>query len=173
MSPYQKQPKRYRRAGVRRRGPGQRKLGATSWNAKFDKVDTAKLISDIAAGAPVTIACAAVGVNPKSFYQWLDERPDFAQALAAEKQRVILESLAAIRAGSKDRDWRGEGFFLERVYRDFFAAPVPGVALGIQQNFTITYEKAQQLEQMRAQLLPEINAKLGLTNGEANGSEST
>jgi len=53
--------------------------------------------------------------------------------------------------------------------QDQFADPakVP-VALGIQNNtFLITHEKAREIEVMRKELLPEVNARLGLTDGEA------
>jgi hypothetical protein len=52
-----KQPKKYRQRGVRKRGPAQRKLGKVGSNAdKFHKVDTIKLIADIARGIPIQIA---------------------------------------------------------------------------------------------------------------------
>lgn len=91
--------------------------------------------------------------------------------LAARKQDVILEAIAGIRTSSKDEEWRGHAWFLERVYKDHFAPPTPGFALGVQNNFTITIEKAKELDDTRARLLPEVHQILGLTNGQANGSE--
>lgn len=111
------------------------------------------------------IACGSVGIDRVTFQRWLDKYPEFAQQLAAEKRRVILEELAAIRGRSMN--WQGNAWFLERVYRDYFAAPAPGIAFGVQQNhFVITYEKAKEIEAMRSELLPEVNTRLGLTNGE-------
>jgi hypothetical protein len=167
----QSQLKRHRKALVRKAGPAQRKLGKIGAPSKFELTNTAKLIEDIARGVPVEIACAAVGIDARSFYRWLDQRPEFSQALSAEKQRVILEALAGIRVSTKNDEWRGHAWFLERVYKDYFGPPVPGAILGVQQNFTITIEKAKEIESQRAQLLPEVKAMLGLTDGEANGSE--
>jgi CRP-like cAMP-binding protein len=129
------------------------------------------LIADVARGVPVEIACTAVGIDRKTFYNWLDQRPEFAQALAAEKQRFILEALSGIRTGSKNDEWRGHAWFLERVYRDHFAPPDQAALAFTQNNFTISFEKARQIEETRAKLLPEVHAMLGLTNGETNGSE--
>jgi hypothetical protein len=174
VDPKQKRPKKYRRRGVRKRGPAQRKLGKVGSNAdKFHKVDTAKLIADIAQGIPIKVACAAAGISDQTFQNWLDQRPDFAQALAAEKQRIILEALTAIKGCStKEREFRQWTWFLETVYRDYFAPPDKG-PLFAQNIFTITYEKAREIEQMRTDLLPQVKARLGLTNGgSANGAET-
>lgn len=131
----QPQPKRDRRAKVRRRGPSQRKLGRPC--GTFKQVDTAKLIIDIARGIPVPIACAAVGIDQATFCRWLDARPEFAQALAAEKQNVILEALDAIKnCSTKEREFRHLTWFLETVFRDYFAPPDKGFHL-TQNNLVI------------------------------------
>jgi hypothetical protein len=161
------QPKK--RAGIRKRGPAQRKLGRPGGQSKFEKVDTSKLIAEIAKGVPVEIACTAAGIHRDTFYHWLDNRPAFAQGLAAEKQRVILDALTAVQSGSKENDWRGHAWFLERVYRDHFAPPDQAAFAFTQNNFTISFEKARQIEETRAKLLPEVHAMLGLTNGQREG----
>lgn len=103
----------------------------------FKDVDTAKLVGDIARGVPTEIACAAVGIHRATFNNWLDSRPEFAQALAAEKKRVILEALDGIRSCStKEREFRHLSWFLETVYRDFFAPPDKGFHL-TQNNLVI------------------------------------
>jgi hypothetical protein len=120
MDSPKKRPKRYRQQAVRKRGPAQRKIGRPL--GSFKDVDTAKLLADIAQGIPIKIACAAVGIADHTFQNWLDGRPEFAQALAAEKQRVILEALTAIKGcTTKEREFRQLTWFLETVYRDFFA----------------------------------------------------
>jgi hypothetical protein len=131
----QKRPKQYRRKDVRQSGPAQKKIGRPP--GTFKDSDTAKLISDIARGVPVAIACAAVGIHRDTFNDWLDRRPEFAQALAAEKQRVILEALEAIKSCStKEREFRHQAWFLETVYRDYFAPPDKGFHL-TQNNLVI------------------------------------
>jgi hypothetical protein len=172
MGSNQRQAKPYRRPGVRKRGPVQAKLGRVGGQSKFEQIDTTKLMADIARGVPVQIACAAVGISRDTFYAWLDERPLFAQALAAEKQRVILEALDAVKGCStKEREFRQWTWFLETVYRDYFAPPDKAALAFTQNNFTISFEKARQIEETRAKLLPEVHAMLGLTNGQTNGSE--
>lgn len=157
--------KRSRKVRVRHAGPTQRKLGNVGNRSKLSQIDADKLIDDIARGVAVTIACAAQGIHRDTFYSWLDEQPEFAQRLAAAKRDVIVGAIAGIRTGSKDDEWRGHAWFLEHVYPDHYAPPAPGIALGVQQNFTITIEKAKEIEDQRARLLPEVHAMLGLANG--------
>jgi hypothetical protein len=176
MGSEQRRSKKHCQPGIRKRGPAQRKLGTLKKGDriadKFHKVDTAKLIADIARGIPIQIACTAVGISDQTFQNWLDQRPDFAQSLAAEKQAVILEALGVIKSCStKDREFRQWTWFLETVYRDYFAPPDKAALAFTQNNFTISFEKARQIEETRAKLLPEVHAMLGLTNGQTNGSE--
>jgi hypothetical protein len=150
---------------LRRSGPSQRKLGKIGGRCKLSQIDVGRLIDDIARGVAVTIACAAQGIHRDTFYSWLDEQPEFAHRLAAAKRDVIVGAIAGIRTGSKDDEWRGHAWFLEHVYPDHYAPPAPGIAFGVQQNFTITIEKAKEIEDQRARLLPEVHAMLGLPNG--------
>jgi hypothetical protein len=60
---------------------------------------------------------------------------------------------------------------LETIYRDYFAPPDKAALVFTQNNFTISFEKARQIEETRAKLLLEVHAMLGLTNGQTNGSE--
>jgi len=57
---------------VRKAGRAQAKIGRPF--GAFKKIDEAKLIADIAAGVPVPIVCAAVGIHKDTFNQWLDDR---------------------------------------------------------------------------------------------------
>jgi hypothetical protein len=135
MDSQQKRPKRYQGKDVRKRGPAQKKIGRPA--GLFKDVDTTKLIGDIARGVPTEVACVAVGIHRATFNNWLDSRPDFAQALAAEKQKVILEALDGIRSCStKEREFRNLLWFLETVYRDYFSPPDKGFHL-TQNNLVI------------------------------------
>jgi hypothetical protein len=108
---------------MRRSGPAQRKLGRVGRRSKLGQIDSEKLISDIAEGVAVTIACAAQGVHRDTFYSWLEEQPEFAVKLAAAKRDAIVKAIAGIRTGSKDDEWRGHAWFLEHVYPDHYAPP--------------------------------------------------
>jgi hypothetical protein len=108
---------------MRRSGPAQRKLGRIGRPSKLGQIDSEKLISDIAEGVAVAIACAAQGIHRDTFYSWLEEQPEFAVKLAAAKREVILKAIAGIRTGSKDDEWRGHAWFLEHVFPDHYAPP--------------------------------------------------
>jgi hypothetical protein len=150
----------------------QRKLGVAPRRPhKYSTVDIAGLVEAVAKGVPIVVACRARNINPDTFQDWLNTREDFALMLAQAKEAETLLALTAIKTSSKMDEIRGWLFWLERVARDHFSPPQQAFALGVQNNFTITYEKAREIEQMRNELLPEVQARLGLTNGEANGSE--
>lgn len=131
---------------------GRPKASSVVRAARLKKADTAKLIADIARGVPVAVACAAVGIHKVTFNSWLDERPDFARSLAAEKQAVILEALTAIKScATKEREFRNWSWFLETVYRDYFAPPDKGPHINLTQN-TLNLINGQTLEEARAAL---------------------
>jgi hypothetical protein len=128
MEPKQKKPNHRGRNGVRKAGPAQRKLGSIGSNAdKYHKVDVEALVQDLANGVPRAIAAGAQGITAATVDMWLDKRPEFAEALAREKRRVIVEALEAIKSCStKEREYRHRAWFLETVYRDYLAPPDKG-----------------------------------------------
>ena len=69
--------------------------GSQKRESKFERIDTDKLVDDIAGGVPVTIACAARGIHRDTFYKWLEDHPDFVRALASARQRKIREWITA------------------------------------------------------------------------------
>ncbi len=73
----------------------------------------------------------------------------------------------------KKLDWKEPAWDLERNhnFKGQFADPAKVGVQTNQQNFTITYEKAKEIEATRSQLLPKVQARLGPTNGneEPNG----
>jgi len=130
----EQQSKRSRRKGVRKSGPAQRKLGTLRPGDriadKYHKTDIDRLALDIAMGVPLAIAAASVGITARTVELWLDSHPEFAEMLAAEKRRVIVEALDGIRScTTKEREFRHLSWFLETVYRDYFAPPDKGFHL--------------------------------------------
>jgi hypothetical protein len=146
--------------GIRRSGPPQRKLGCVGSNAdKFDKTHKAKLVADIARGVPIKIACAAIGISDHTFQNWLVSHPEFAQALATEKQRVIQELLGIVLAGKKDPDWRAAAWLLERGYPEAFALkPQQQPQIFAQQNnYQLSEEEARKID-ARVKMLEEADS---------------
>jgi hypothetical protein len=126
---------------VRKSGPAQRKLGTLQKGDriadKYHKTDIDRLALDIAMGVPLAIAAASVGITARTVELWLDSHPEFAEKLAVEKRRVILEALDGIRScTSKEREFRHLSWFLETVYRNYFAPPDKGFHL-TQNNLVI------------------------------------
>jgi hypothetical protein len=121
MNSCRKHPKRYRKKGLRNDGRPHRKLGNIGNRSKLSQIDSEKLISDIAEGIAVSIACAAQGIHRDTFYSWLDQQPEFAVKLAAAKRDAIAKAIAGVRTGSKDDEWRGHAWWLEHCHPEFYA----------------------------------------------------
>jgi hypothetical protein len=124
---------------------------------KFKQTDIAKLIADITRGVPIKIACAAVGISDHTFQNWLVSHPEFAQALAAERQRVIQDLLGVVLAGQKDPDWRAAAWLLERGYPESFA-PRPQQQPQIfaqQNNYQLPEAQSREIDARVKRLLGE------------------
>jgi hypothetical protein len=121
---------------------------------KFKQTDIAKLIADIARGVPDAVACTAVGIHKDTYREWVNTRPEFAQALAVEKQRVIQELLGVVLAGKKDPDWRAAAWLLERGYPEAFAPrPQQPPIFAQTNNYQLPEEKAKEIDARVQRLL--------------------
>jgi hypothetical protein len=133
------------------------------------------VLGDLAHGLTREWACALNGISHDLWQQW-EKRPEFAglraRAIGARVKyllgRLEVEENPAI---SESLQW-----LLERTksYDNQFAAPVQ-MPFGVQNNtFMISVEKAREIEDMRAKLLPRVNERLSaLTNGGSiNGTEA-
>src|SRR5258705_10846775 len=100
-------------------------------------------------------------------------RPGTPHAAIRDKAEAAMISarLKAIdkigKAAFKDGDYKtalnAEIWRLEKIYRRQYGQDERNM-LGVQNNtFVITYEKAKEIETMRQELLPDVQARLGLS----------
>jgi hypothetical protein len=133
------------------------------------------VLDDLARGLNREWACAMNGCSHDQWQEW-EKRPEFAglraRAIGTRVKylvsRLEVEENPAI---SKSLQW-----LLERTksYDNQFAAPVQ-MPFGVQNNtFMISVEKAREIEETRAKLLPRVNERfLTLVNREGtNGTET-
>jgi hypothetical protein len=121
--------------GSRKPGRKQRKLGRPL--GSYKNVDEDRLVEDIAKGLPVGVASGSQGLSRDTIYNWLDQRPEFAQKLAEAKRVELLRALDALKKGDKLSEHRGWAFWLERVYKDDFGPPQHNTPSFIQNNLQL------------------------------------
>ncbi len=122
----------------------------------------------------VAQSCARVGVCQDWFYDHTspgrehEYLRDAAEAAMIEARLKAIDKIgkAAYKAGDHKTALNAEIWRLEKIYRRQYGADDRN-AVGVQNNtFVISYEKAREIEAMRAEVLPQVDAMLGLTNGE-------
>jgi hypothetical protein len=83
----------------------------------------AKIAEAIADGLPDEYACALVGINRETLYQWRNdpEFNEFSNAIKAVQGKRLIKRLARVEAG--DVGWQGTAWILERCYAREFCRP--------------------------------------------------
>ena len=75
-----------------------------------------ELLKYIEAGNYVTTACECVGLNPKTFYEWLNDetKSNISNTIIQKaKSRAIARNVAVIQVAAKN-NWTASAWFLER-----------------------------------------------------------
>ncbi len=124
------------------------------------------ILTDIALGLNETEACAVSGINPRTWLRWKRMSRAFptlsAHAAGIRKKELLKRKV--LLADAK-LDWKEAAWDLERRFREEFADPAKApLALQQHNTFLISREKVREIEVMRAELLPEVDARLGLTD---------
>lgn len=97
--------------------------------SKYNEERVAPLINLIKKGIPITHACAAVGIDKKTFYNWLQSFPEFHLRVKNAESELIEANINAIRAAGvrsvKDDkgkiigvkgDWKANAWIAERRF---------------------------------------------------------
>ena len=133
------------------------------------------VLGDLARGLNREWACAVNGCSHDQWQEW-EKRPEFAGLRARAIGTRVKYLLSRLEVEENPAIAKSLQWLLERIrsYENQFAAPVQ-MPFGVHNNtFMISVEKAREIEDMRAKLLPRVNERLAaLTNGETNGSEAT
>jgi hypothetical protein len=108
-------------------------------NFKFTPAVAKEICDALRLGVPLTVAAAAVKLNPRTLHNWINQGlegktealADFAYSVEQARAQFILDNLKTIREtakGSKDRpgQWLPSAWLLERV--------IPGQPYAIQKH---------------------------------------
>jgi len=89
------------------------------------------LLKVIATGAPYSICCAAVGINPDTFAHWKRTDAAFAEVIEQTAAKSALRLLSKIEAHAED-NFAAAAWILERRFPETFSRPE--IQLGVQIN---------------------------------------
>lgn len=92
-----------------------KKVGA---KGKYNDEIVQKISGAIALGGTDQDACHIAGINKDTFYEWMNKKPEFSDAIKKAKASQMLSWVDYIR---KDESWQSKAWLLERIHKDKFA----------------------------------------------------
>jgi len=85
---------------------------------KYNEANVNKILQLIRAGNTYKTAHLSAGVASSTFYEWLNDKPEFKEAVEQAEQDAIIELLKCIKSAG-DRDWRANAWILERRSQEY------------------------------------------------------
>ncbi len=89
--------------------------------AKFNQKLAAVIVELVENDMSVTEICKTVGINRKTFYEWKNLKPEFAQAIEDARERAYDEIIALARRTLRDRI---EGYTVEETTFTYEPSPL-------------------------------------------------
>ena len=80
---------------------------------KYTPELVSELIKYIEAGNYQKTACEAVGLGETTFYEWMKEKPEFAESIKKAKSKAIARNVMIIQKAAQT-SWQAAAWFLER-----------------------------------------------------------
>lgn len=98
-----------------------------------------RICTAIELGATNVLAARAGGISEATFYRWLHEYPDFAQAVEDAEGAGAVRWLAVIEQAALSGNWPAAAWKLERRYPEIYGRSV-------QENRNFDFSKASDAE---------------------------
>lgn len=101
-----------------------------------------KLINLIKKGTPIIHACAAVGIDNKTYYNWLQKFPKFRSRVRATESAIIQRNIDYIERaarGDEDKpgDWRAAAWHLEKRFPKAYGSRAVEIELSGKMDVTL------------------------------------
>lgn len=88
--------------------------------SKYTPETVDKLTQAIRLGATYALACNYAGIGVSTFHEWLNAKPEFAEAIKDAEGTGAIGWLAKIEAAASDGNWQAAAWKLERRYPDMY-----------------------------------------------------
>lgn len=94
---------------------------------KYTPERVQKITQAIALGATQRLACLYAGVGHTAFHEWMERKPEFAEAVKEAEGRGAIGWLAKIEKAANDDTWQAAAWKLERRYPQEYGKQVQEV----------------------------------------------
>lgn len=90
---------------------------------KYTPETVAKIIESVSVGTPHRYAAAYAGISHETFYQWMEKKTEFSDAVKNAEARALTHRLARIVKASEET-WQAAAWWAERKYPNEFGKTV-------------------------------------------------
>lgn len=87
---------------------------------KYSPDKVAEICKTLETGMTIDDTCILCGISDSVFYEWIKERPDFADSVKRAQARNKQRSAVIIQKAA-NTSWQAAAWWLERKYRDEYA----------------------------------------------------
>jgi hypothetical protein len=99
--------------------------------SKYTPETVQKITQAIELGATYELACGFAGIAPATFYDWMNKKPEFSEAIKTAEGKGAVKWLAKIEAAATDGNWQAAAWKLERRYPTIYGRNVQDVNLNV------------------------------------------
>lgn len=90
---------------------------------KYTEERVRLIVNAVEQGVPYRHAAAIAGITESTFFDWLNRKPQFSEAIKSAEGRAVAGRLARIRKAEDDH-WQSAAWWLERKYPQEFGKTV-------------------------------------------------
>lgn len=88
-----------------------------------------KLVMAVKLGATHELACAYAGINPDTFYHWMNTKPEFSETIKGAEGAGAVQWLGKIEKAASEGNWQAAAWKLERRYPEKYGRSVQNIDL--------------------------------------------
>jgi transposase len=75
-----------------------------------------RIVQAIQLGSPYNLACQYAGISHETFHQWINNKPEFSEAVKEAEGKAVVGWLAKIEKAATSGSWQAAAWKLERRY---------------------------------------------------------
>jgi hypothetical protein len=94
--------------------------GKRGAKGKYNQEIVDEIAGYVQVGNTVKDACTLVGISTETYFKWLREKPEFADAIKKAEAKCKARNIARIQQAT-EKSWQAAAWWLERKYRNEFA----------------------------------------------------
>lgn len=91
---------------------------------KYTPETVQKIVQALNVGATYKIACDYAGIGTTTFYDWINSKPEFSDAVKEAEGSGAVMILARIRKEADSGSWQAGAWILERRYPEMYGRKV-------------------------------------------------